>query len=53
MPMDGMLMQLGRAYALAGRKEEAVRAFTRVTDEFPKSLYSSDARREMEDAKKS
>ena len=35
MPVDGVLMQLGRACALAGRKEEAVRAFTRVTEEFP------------------
>ena len=39
MPVDGVLMQLGRACALAGRKEEAVRAFTRVTEEFPTSLY--------------
>ena len=53
MPIDGILMQLGRAYALAGRKEEAVRTFTRVTDEFPTSMYSSDARRELEDVKKS
>ena len=41
MPVDGVLMQLGRAYALAGRKEEAVRAFTRVIEEFPQSMYST------------
>jgi TolA-binding protein len=52
-PIDGVLMQLGRAYARAGRKEEAVRAFTRVTTEFPQSPYSEQARRELEEAKKS
>jgi TolA-binding protein len=53
MPVDGVLMQLGRALALAGRKEEAVRAFTRVTEEFPTSLYAADAKRELEEAGKS
>jgi TolA-binding protein len=53
MPVDGVLMQLGRACALAGRKEEAVRAFTRVTEEFPTSLYTADAKRELEDIRKS
>jgi TolA-binding protein len=53
MPVDGVLMQLGRACALAGRKEEAVRAFTRVTEEFPTSLYAADAKRELEETRKS
>ena len=53
MPVDGVLMQLGRACALAGRKEEAVRAFTRVTEEFPTSLYTADAKRELEGVRKS
>jgi TolA-binding protein len=53
LPLDGVLLQLGRAYARAGKKEEAVRAFTRVVDEFPQSPYAADARREMEEAKKS
>jgi TolA-binding protein len=51
-PVDGVLMQLGRAYAQAGRKEEAARAFNRVVEEFPQSLYVADARREMEEAQK-
>jgi TolA-binding protein len=51
-PVDGVLMQLGRACALAGKKEEAVRAFTRVTSEFPTSIYLQDAQRELEDARK-
>ena len=53
LPLDSVLMQLGRAYARAGKKEEAVRSFTRVVDEFPQSPYAADARREMEEAKKS
>lgn len=53
LPLDGVLMQLGRAYMKAGKKTEAARAFTRVVDEFPQSLYSGDARREIEEAKKS
>jgi TolA-binding protein len=53
MPLDGVLMQLGRACARAGRKDEAVRAFTRVTTEFPQSPYSDQARRELEETKKS
>jgi TolA-binding protein len=51
-PVDGVLMQLGRAYVKAGRQEEATRAFTRIVDEFPQSMYAADARREMEEAKK-
>jgi len=52
-PVDGVLMQLGRAYVLAGRKEEAARTFTRVTEEFPQSIYFADAKRELELTKKS
>ena len=53
LPVDGVLMQLGRAYMKAGKKNEAAHAFTRVVEEFPQSLYAADARREMEEAKKS
>lgn len=52
-PVDGVLMELGRAYMKAGKKNEAAHAFSRVVDEFPQSLYAADARREMEEAKKS
>jgi TolA-binding protein len=51
-PVDAVLMELGRAYMKAGKKNEAAHAFTRVVDEFPQSLYAADARREMEEAKK-
>ena len=53
LPIDGVLMQLGRAYMKAGKKNEAAHAFTRVVEEFPQSLYAADARREMAEAKKS
>ena len=53
MPVDGVLMQLGQACLKAGRKEEAVRAFTRVKDEFPESMYAEDARTALDEAKKS
>jgi len=52
-PVDSVLIQLGRAYAKAGRKDEAVRAFTRIVSEFPQSVYVADARREMEEVRKS
>lgn len=52
-PPDGVLMELGRTYLRAGRKEEAARAFTRIVDEFPQSAYVTDAKRELAEAKKS
>ena len=53
LPVDGVLMQLGRAYARAGRKEEAARTFDRIVQEFPQSSYLSEAQRELEAARKS
>ena len=52
MPLDGVLMALGRTYARAGRHDEAVHAFSRVVDEFPQSPYAADARREREETRK-
>jgi TolA-binding protein len=52
LPMDGVLMALGRTYARAGRHDEAVHAFSRVVDEFPQSPYAADARREREETRK-
>ena len=52
-PVDSVLMHLGRACARAGRKEEAIRAFNRIVEEFPQSLYLADARRELEEARRS
>lgn len=52
LPVDGVLMQLGRACMLAGKKEDAARAFNRIVEEFPESAYVGDARRELEVARK-
>ncbi len=52
-PIDGVLMQLGRTYAAAGRRSEAQQTYTRIVQEFPESLYAADARRELEALKKS
>jgi len=48
LPADGLLMQLGRTYLLAGKKTEALQTFTRVIDEHPQSLYAGEARREVD-----
>lgn len=52
LPVDGVLMSLGRTYARAGRHEEAMRAFSRIVEEFPQSPYAADARREREETRK-
>ena len=52
LPVDGVLMQLGRAALVAGKKEDATRAFTRVVDEFPQSLYASEAKEKIAELKK-
>ena len=52
LPLDGVLMQLGRAYLQAGKREDASRAFTRIINEFPQSLYASEARERIEELKK-
>ena len=51
LPLDGVLMQLGRTYALAGRKAEAVQTYQRLTTEFPTSGYAGDAKKELESLK--
>ena len=48
-PVDAVLMRLGRAYQLAGQTDDALAAFTRVVEEFPFSVYYADADREAED----
>ena len=52
LPVDGVLMQLGRAALVAGKKEDATRAFTRVVDEFPQSLYAPEAKEKIAELKK-
>jgi predicted negative regulator of RcsB-dependent stress response len=47
-PIDGILMQLGRAYRLAGKGADARKTFQRVVEEYPASVYVSEARRQIE-----
>ena len=48
LPIDGVLMQLGRAYRSAGRAGDARTTYLRVLEEFPTSLYSPNAERELQ-----
>jgi len=47
-PVDGVLMQLGRAYDKAGKPAEALRAYSRIGEEFPESPYAGDAKTEAD-----
>jgi len=48
LPVDGILMQLAEAYRLAGRVPDAVRTYTRISDEFPDSPFAADAKTEAD-----
>ena len=52
LPIDGILMQLGRMYRDAGKREDAQQTFNRLVEEYPDSPYTADARRELESLKK-
>ena len=53
LPVDGILMQLARTYLDAGKRTEAQQTFNRIVEEFPESPFTSDARRELDNLKKS
>jgi len=52
LPVDGILMQLGRTYLEAGKRSDAQQTFNRLVEEFPDSPYTQDARRELDNLKK-
>src|SRR5436305_6062249 len=52
LPVDGILMQLGRTYLQAGKRADAQQTFNRVVEEFPESTFAGDARKEIETLKK-
>jgi predicted negative regulator of RcsB-dependent stress response len=52
LPVDGILMQLGRTYLEAGKRADAQQTFNRLVEEFPESPFSGDAKRELENLKK-
>jgi TolA-binding protein len=51
-PVDGVLIRLGRTYLDAGKRAEAEQTFNRIVSEFPESPFSGDARRELDQLKK-
>ena len=52
LPVDGILMQLGRTYLDAGKRSDAQQTFTRLIEEYPESPFTGDARKELETLKK-
>ena len=52
LPVDGILMQLGKTYLEAGKRADAQQTFNRIVEEYPESPFSSDAKREIETLKK-
>ena len=51
LPIDAILMQLGRTYLDAGKRADAQQAFNRVVAEFPDSPFNADAKRELDGLK--
>jgi TolA-binding protein len=52
LPIDGILMQLGRAYREAGKAADAQQTFNRIVMEFPESPFSQEAKRELDSLNK-
>src|SRR3954471_11293320 len=53
LPVDAILLQLGRTYRDAGKRADAQQTFNRVVEEFPDSPFNADAKRELDTLKKS
>ena len=51
-PVDGVLLRLGRTCLDAGKTGDAEQAFNRIVNEFPDSPFIADARRELDQLKK-
>ena len=51
LPPDGLLMELARAYRLAGKTEDARKTLTQVTEQHADSPYAAEARSELEKLK--
>jgi TolA-binding protein len=52
LPVDGILMQLGRTYLEAGKRADAQQTFNRLVEEYPESPFTTDAKRELDQLKK-
>ena len=51
LPVDGILMQLGRTYLEAGKTADAQQTFNRLVQEYPDSPYNTEAKRELDGLK--
>jgi TolA-binding protein len=52
LPVDAILMELGRTYVEAGKPAEAQQTFNRLVEEFPESPFNEAAKKELEALKK-
>jgi TolA-binding protein len=52
-PVDGVLIRLARIYLDAGQTSDAEQTFNKLLAEHPGSLFAADARRELDQLKKS
>ena len=52
LPIDGILMRLGRTYLDAGKRSDAQQTFNRLVQEYPESPFNGDAKKELENLKK-
>jgi TolA-binding protein len=52
LPVDGILMQLGRTYLEAGKRADAQQTFGKLVQEYPDSPFVGDARKELDNLKK-
>lgn len=52
LPVDGILVQLGRAYLDAGKRTEAQQVFNQLVEEYPESPFTAEARRQLDELKK-
>ena len=44
LPVDGILMQLGRTYLDAGKRADAQQTFNKLVEEYPESPFTGDAK---------
>jgi hypothetical protein len=51
LPQDALLMELARAYRLAGKTDEARKTLTQITEQHAESPYAMEAKQEIEKLK--
>ena len=52
LPVDGLLMRLGRTEVEAGKTADAQQTFNKLVAEYPDSSFAADARKELDQLKK-